>query len=175
VLWELVDRYTSQLEGRESDIFAVLLRIRYCNQANVRDDVALSVEEFIDDTFGCAQILAATNTIRDALVHRTDPVFGLTTIHGSLRTFLSEPAPTEASTDAREASLAFGLMALAKFIVRLPAEILEDELPRLKATLIPVRPFHYLPCLKSLIVPRSSPSPFLTRSRPSSCAKPPHL
>jgi CLIP-associating protein 1/2 len=72
------------------------------------------------------------------LVHRTDPVYGLTTIHGSLRTFLAEPVPTKAGADAREASLAFGLMALGKFILRLPSEILEDELPRLKSTLVPV-------------------------------------
>jgi hypothetical protein len=33
-------------------------------------------------------------------------------------------------------------MALGKFILRLPAEIVEDELPRLKETIITVRSPH---------------------------------
>lgn len=68
-----------------------------------------------------------------------DAVFGLTTIHGSLRAFLSEPIPASADSEVRETTLAFGLMALGKFILRLPAEIVEDELPRLKETIINVR------------------------------------
>ena len=41
--------------------------------------------------------------------------------------------------DVKSATVAFGLIALGKFILRLPAEIAEEELPRLKATLISVR------------------------------------
>lgn len=40
--------------------------------------------------------------------------------------------------EEKSASYAFGLIALGKFILRLPAEILEDELPRLKQTLTSV-------------------------------------
>jgi CLIP-associating protein 1/2 len=65
-------------------------------------------------------------------------VYGLTTVHGSLRAFLAEPVPSSSSQDAHDATLAFGLMALGKFILQLPAEILEDELPRLKGTIVSV-------------------------------------
>jgi CLIP-associating protein 1/2 len=86
----------------------------------------------------CLQVLAATNTIRDALIGKVEAVYGLTTVHGSLRAFLAEPIPTKSSSEARDTSLAFGLMALGKFTLQLPAEILEDELPRLKGTIVPV-------------------------------------
>jgi CLIP-associating protein 1/2 len=82
--------------------------------------------------------LAATNTIRDALITKIETVYGLTTVHGSLRAFLAEPVPGSSSQDAHDATLAFGLVALGKFILQLPAEILEDELPRLKGTIVSV-------------------------------------
>jgi CLIP-associating protein 1/2 len=53
-------------------------------------------------------------------------------MHASLRAFLAEPSP-DAST--KDASHAFGLIALGKFVMRLPTEVLEEELPRLKPTL----------------------------------------
>jgi hypothetical protein len=84
------------------------------------------------------QILAATSSLRDALVDRVEAVYGLTTVHGSLRAFLEESLPSDAAGDARDTTLAFALMALGKFILRLPAEIVEDELPRLKGTIISV-------------------------------------
>lgn len=58
-------------------------------------------------------------------------------MHGSLRGFLAEPA---LDAGAKAGSHAFGLIALGKFILRLPAEVLEEELPRLKQTLIAVSP-----------------------------------
>ena len=86
------------------------------------------------------QILEATTTIRDALVARVEPVYGLTTMHASLRLFIAQPVPSHCpAPDAKTSSYAFGLIALGKFILRLPAEILEDELPRLKLTLTTVR------------------------------------
>lgn len=35
VLWELVENQASHVEGREADIFSVLLHVRYCNKINV--------------------------------------------------------------------------------------------------------------------------------------------
>ncbi|TDL29310.1 hypothetical protein BD410DRAFT_758063 [Rickenella mellea] len=114
VVWQMLDSQGSLLEGHESDIFSLLLRIRYCNQLNV---------------------LEATNTIRDTLAARVEPVYGLTTMHSSIRSFLSEPIPAVGNADIKAASYAFGLLALGKFILRLPGEVLEEELPRLKGTL----------------------------------------
>ncbi|KAI0269241.1 clasp N terminal-domain-containing protein [Gloeopeniophorella convolvens] len=72
------------------------------------------------------RVLEATTTIRDALTSRVEAVYGLTTLHAALVAFRTSAA----------GSYAFGLLALAKFVLRLPAEVLEDELPRLKTTLI---------------------------------------
>jgi CLIP-associating protein 1/2 len=83
-------------------------------------------------------VLEGTTAIRDALTSKVDPVYGLTTIHASLKQFQSEAPPSSESVDVKAASYAFGLMALGKFILRLPAEIAEEELPRLKTTFITV-------------------------------------
>ncbi|KAK7061538.1 clasp N terminal-domain-containing protein [Favolaschia claudopus] len=115
VVWELLDNQAIYIEGREGDVFSLLLRIRYCCYHNVLD---------------------ATNTIRDALTARIEPVYGLTTMHASLRSFSTEDYPSTASEEGKAATYAFGLIALGKFILRLPAEIAEEELPRLKKTLI---------------------------------------
>ena len=80
--------------------------------------------------------MEASNAIRDALTTRIEPVYGLTTMHANLRAFLAEPTPDSSNADIKAATYAFGLIALGKFILRLPAEILEEELPRLKTTLI---------------------------------------
>lgn len=112
VLWELLSCQAPFVEGREADIFATLFNVRYCNAVDV---------------------LEATKTIRDALATRIEPVYGLTTMHGSLRAFLAEPS---LDTGAKDASHAFGLIAVGKFVMRLPAEVLEEELPRLKSTLM---------------------------------------
>jgi CLIP-associating protein 1/2 len=85
------------------------------------------------------QVLEASNAIRDALTSRIEPVYGLTTLHANLRTFLAEPAPDFSNGNIKSATYAFGLIALGKFVLRLPSEILEEELPRLKNTLISVR------------------------------------
>ena len=84
------------------------------------------------------KILEATNTLRDAIVSRSEAVYGLTTLHSCLRAFDSEPPPSTADVNSKSKSFAFGLIGLGKFILRLPAEILEEELPRLKALLISV-------------------------------------
>ncbi|KNZ74412.1 Protein STU1 [Termitomyces sp. J132] len=115
LLWELIENQGQYIEGRESDLFSVLLRVRYCNKLNV---------------------LEATSTIRDALTASIEPVYGITTMHASLRAFLAESRPAMSDDDVISASYAFGLIALGKFILRLPAEIAEEELPRLRGTLI---------------------------------------
>jgi CLIP-associating protein 1/2 len=86
------------------------------------------------------QVLEATNTIRDAMTTRIEPVYGLTTMHASLREFQSTPLPDESTPEVKAATYAFGLSALGKFILRLPSEVLEDELPRLRQTLTSVCP-----------------------------------
>jgi len=59
-------------------------------------------------------------------------------MHASLRAFFVESPPDSCQTDVKAATYAFGLSALGKFILRLPSEILEEELPRMKTTLISV-------------------------------------
>jgi CLIP-associating protein 1/2 len=85
------------------------------------------------------QVMEATNTIRDALAIQIEPVYGLTTMHASLRAFQVDPHHPLSDDIVKAGSYAFGMIALGKFILRLPAEVLEEELPRLKGTLISVR------------------------------------
>lgn len=65
-------------------------------------------------------------------------------MHASLRLFYSEAPPTPEDEEIKAATYAFGLMALGKFILKLPAEIAEEEIPRLKGTLITVCPLLYI-------------------------------
>ena len=61
-------------------------------------------------------------------------------MHGCVKSFASAPPPVDVEDGAelKTTSYCFGLSALGKFIRRLPGEILEEELPRLKDTLISV-------------------------------------
>lgn len=88
------------------------------------------------------KVLEATNTLRDAMVDRTEAVYGLTTLHSCLRAFESEPLPSDMLAEWKSTSYAFGLIGLGKFILRLPAEVLEEELLRLKDLLISVCTVH---------------------------------
>lgn len=115
VVWEMLENQAPYLEGKEADLFSMLLKVRYSNKLNV---------------------LEATTNIRDTLTRKLDPVYGLTTMHASLRAFQLEAAPTPSDEEAKSSTYAFGLMALGRFILRLPAEIAEEEIPRLKGTLI---------------------------------------
>ena len=82
--------------------------------------------------------MQATNLFRDTLTSRIEPVYGLTTLHAALRAFWDAPLPPSATTEIRDGTYAFGLIALGKFFLRLPPEVLEEELPRLRSTLISV-------------------------------------
>ncbi|KAG8885181.1 suppressor of tub2 mutation [Tulasnella sp. 331] len=99
-----------------STIFAFLLDIRYANKLTVTE---------------------GTNAIRDALVEVCDPVIGLTIVHQDLDAFLKRVGREPSSpTEARTSSYCFCLVAMAKFILLLPAEVVEDELPRVQASLL---------------------------------------
>ena len=100
-------------------------------------------------------MLEGTNAIRDALTTKLDPVYGLTTMHASLRVFYADAPPSPEDEEVKAATFAFGLMALGKYFLRLPAEIAEEELPRLKNTLISVCTLlsHYFTLSYFLCVP----------------------
>lgn len=114
VLWEMLEHQAPLLEGREADIFALLLKVRSC---------------------GNATVLQATTNFRDVLASRIEPVYGLTTMHASLRAYRDLSMPPAADVEITNGTYAFGLIALGKFILRLPKEVLEDEMPRLRVTL----------------------------------------
>ncbi|EKM59683.1 uncharacterized protein PHACADRAFT_170270 [Phanerochaete carnosa HHB-10118-sp] len=114
VLWEMLEHQAPLLEGREADIFALLLKVRSC---------------------GNATVLQATTNFRDVLASRIEPVYGLTTMHASLRAYRNPSAPSAADVEISNGTYAFGLIALGKFVLQLPKEVLEDELPRLRITL----------------------------------------
>jgi len=115
VLWEMLEYLTLPMEGHEAEVFTILLTVRYSNKP---------------------QVFEATNTLRDALASRVEAVFGLTTLHAALVSFRTSPIPSSCLEETKASSYAFGLIALAKFELRLPAEVLEEELLRLKHTLV---------------------------------------
>ncbi|KAG9014262.1 suppressor of tub2 mutation [Tulasnella sp. JGI-2019a] len=115
-LYELVVHQSTYLTGNESTIFVFLLDIRYANKLTVTE---------------------ATNSIRDALVEACDPVIGLTIVHQDLDAFLKRAGKEpSAGAEARTSSYCFCLVAMAKFILLLPAEVVEDELPRVQGSLL---------------------------------------
>ncbi|KAF9008682.1 clasp N terminal-domain-containing protein [Cyathus striatus] len=114
ILWEILSNQTPFIEGKESELFSAVLRVRYSN---------------------CTGVLEASSIIRDWMTSNIEPVYGLTTMHASLRAFWAEPAIGD-DEESKRMTYAFGLIALGKFVLRLPAEIAEEEVPRLRATLI---------------------------------------
>ena len=115
--------------------------------------------------------MQATNLFRDTLTSRIEPVYGLTTLHATLRAFRDAPLTPSATTEIRDSTYAFGLIALGKFFLRLPPEVLEEELPRLRSTLISVSYVPTFDCRRQLIVVnRRRRHPVLPSSVPSSCA-----
>lgn len=134
VLYGLVFQQSSFLPGHESSIFAFLLNIRYAKKLNVSTVCAPS-----DTCSSLRQVFEATNAIRDSLIETFDPILGLATVHRSLVDFLKKPAPDASSSDVQSSSYCFCLVAIAKFILLLPSEVLEDELPRIRGSLITVR------------------------------------
>ncbi|KAF8312831.1 ARM repeat-containing protein [Clavulina sp. PMI_390] len=123
VMWEMVENQTIFID--ENEMFAFLFFVRYANTH---------------------AILEATSTIRDSIVSRQDPIWCLKTLHGCILQFLaSSSAPSgRENTDEkvlaqiRAGTHAFGLIGLGKLIMRLPPEIVEDELPLMKQTLTSV-------------------------------------
>jgi len=115
LLLEILENQATYVEGKEAELFSILLRVRYSNRH---------------------EVLEATNIIRDHITSKIDPVYGLTTMHASLRAFYAEAPAADHEETIKAISYAFGLIALGKFILRLPAEIAEEELPRLRQTLI---------------------------------------
>ena len=59
-------------------------------------------------------MLEATATIRDALVERVEPVYGLTTLHASLKSFMAEAPPTDMQEEKQQ-SYAYGLMGRSRY------------------------------------------------------------
>lgn len=69
VLWEMLENQALFLEGREADIFAVLLRIRYCGLTSV----SLSVAAFSLATLYRSHILTICDCFRARYCKRRSP------------------------------------------------------------------------------------------------------
>jgi len=136
--WPLVTEH-------ELELFQFMIRVRYVNKLNVNGSDTSVFFISADSLTGFSQILEGTNAIRDALTIAVDPISGLTTSNECLLAFLPESAPSPSLEIVRTNSWAFGLIGMAKFAMRLPADILTEELPRLKGTLTTVR---FRPCQK---------------------------
>ncbi|KAG8689034.1 suppressor of tub2 mutation [Ceratobasidium sp. 394] len=114
VVWEMLRHEWDYITEHQPELWAFLIRLRYANNE---------------------QVLQGTNAIRDALTAAVEPVFGLTTANGCLLSFLEEAPPTPELEAVRANSWAYGLIGMAKLVMRFPPDILEEEIPRIRSTL----------------------------------------
>ncbi|KAJ1311708.1 hypothetical protein OPQ81_010180 [Rhizoctonia solani] len=114
VIWEMLRHQWEYVTEHQAELWAFLIRLRYSNSE---------------------QVLQGTNAIRDALTAAVEPVFGLATANGCLHSFLDETPPSPELEPVRANSWAYGLVGMAKIMMRLPSDILEEEIPRVKGTL----------------------------------------
>jgi CLIP-associating protein 1/2 len=78
--------------------------------------------------------LEATNALRDSMGTSTDPVYGLSTLHACLNESLKQAS----SPSSTIGTYVFGLNGINKFVLRLPAQVLEEELPRIRPLILKV-------------------------------------
>ncbi|CAE7123154.1 unnamed protein product [Rhizoctonia solani] len=114
VIWEMLRHQWEYVTEHQEELWAFLIRLRYANSE---------------------QVLQGTNAIRDALTTAVEPIFGLATTNGCLHSFLEEDPPSAELEPVRANSWAYGLVGMAKIMMRLPADILEEEIPRVRGTL----------------------------------------
>ncbi|CUA77554.1 Protein STU1 [Coccidioides immitis RS] [Rhizoctonia solani] len=114
VIWEMLRHQWEYVTEHQSELWAFLIRLRYANSE---------------------QVLQGTNAIRDALTAAVEPIFGLATANGCLHSFLDEDPPSSELEPVRANSWAYGLVGMAKIMMRLPPDILEEEIPRVRGTL----------------------------------------
>ncbi|KAG8747226.1 suppressor of tub2 mutation [Ceratobasidium sp. 414] len=114
VVWEMLRHEWDYITEHQPELWAFLIRLRYANNE---------------------QVLQGTNAIRDALTAAVEPVFGLTTANGCLLSFLEEAPPSPELEVVRVNSWAYGLIGMAKLVMRFPPDILEEEIPRIRSTL----------------------------------------
>ncbi|CAE6524060.1 unnamed protein product [Rhizoctonia solani] len=114
VIWEMLRHQWEYVIEHQAELWAFLIRLRYANSE---------------------QVLQGTNAIRDALTAAVEPVFGLATANGCLHSFVDEDPPTPELEPVRANSWAYGLVGMAKIMMRLPSDILEEEIPRVRNTL----------------------------------------
>lgn len=88
------------------------------------------------------------------LARRVSPIYFLAIVSASLRQFIAaSSASSEDGVEERAApGQAFGLLAIGRGFMLLPGEIVEEELPRLRDVLVPVRLLRLLSSCPSLLL-----------------------
>jgi hypothetical protein len=129
----MVFHHDNFMTGSEGVVFSALLSLRASGKNEVSHHI-LRVEALFDAEI---QVVDATNAVRDLVIENSDSIIGLTTMHRCLDNFLRKP-PQGSPEAARPVAYCFGLVAIAKYILMLPAEVLEEELPRIKPTILKV-------------------------------------
>ncbi|KAG8899341.1 suppressor of tub2 mutation [Tulasnella sp. 403] len=116
LLYELISNQSAFLTGMEGEIFSFLMATRCPRRPN---------------------LVEATNIIRDELIKKSDPILGLAIVHRKLDEYLRGGTVSDPTlADTTTSSYCFALLTIAKFILLLPAEVLEDELPRVRDSLL---------------------------------------
>lgn len=99
-------------------------------------------------------IRGAMYAVVSLLARRVSPIYFLAIVSASLRQFIAaSSASSEDGVEERSApGQAFGLLAIGRGFMLLPGEIVEEELPRLRDVLVPVRLLRLLSSCPSLLL-----------------------
>ena len=122
--------------SEEGTVFSLLFQLREDPTRTVSPSPSYQSSYFIL-TSRCAQTIGAVEGIADDFCAELEPLYGLGSLHNSLDQYLALNAN---SNGAEGVSYALGLRLFGRLFSRLPAEVLEEELAKLRDLIINVRP-----------------------------------
>ena len=89
-----------------------------------------------DYAYPPSQALAGMRTILALYLERMDPLYSLICLRGSLLEYITQ----HGSSNSTSASFAAAMKATGNLFLRLPAEVLEEEVPQTRDLLLKVCP-----------------------------------
>lgn len=81
----------------------------------------------------------ATTSLFTLVTDRLSPIFCLYTLSSTLRGLVPDGGSEEGGYEGEPQGFGFGLLELGRCMMRLPGEVVSEELPRLRDLILPVR------------------------------------
>lgn len=135
LLKELVQHQAILLSGRELPLFDLLLSLRMDASKQVRA-VHRSYRFSLCAMRNCVQVSAAIDAIAGLFCDAIEPLYGIRCLRSSLTSLLDRD---DVDATAIAKSHALGSRCLGQLFARLPAEVLEEEVPLTSPILLNVR------------------------------------